>query len=234
MMAEIKWIKINVGMFDDEKIKLIEKLPDADTILVIWLKLLAQAGKANAGGYVMLTENIPYTEEMLSDIFNRPLNTVRLALQTFRSFEMIEWDENGIEITNWGKHQNLDALERMREKGKKRVQEHRAKKALDAPKDEIPFKEIVDCLNSKAGKRYRSNVEKTKKCIRARWNDGFRVDDFKSVINKKAAQWNGTEMEKYLRPETLFGTKFEGYLNESGNAPARNDGTTDLDSWAND
>lgn len=76
--------------------------------------------------------------------------------------------------------------------------------------------EIVDFLNEKAGTSYRASSEKTKSCIRARWNDGFRVDDLKSVIAKKSAQWKGTDMAKYLRPETLFGTKFEGYLNEGG------------------
>ena len=61
-------------------------MPEADTLLIIWIKLLAQAGKTNASGYIFLNENIPYTEDMLNT-FNRPLNTVRMALSVFKKFE---------------------------------------------------------------------------------------------------------------------------------------------------
>lgn len=76
------------------------------------------------------------------------------------------------------------------------------------------IKEIIDILNEITGSRYRYSSDKTKKHIVARLNEGFSVDDFKTVIVKKNAEWNGTEWEKFLRPETLFGTKFEGYLNQ--------------------
>lgn len=79
----------------------------------------------------------------------------------------------------------------------------------------IPFKEIVDYLNGKADRHFRHSTDKTKRLIKARCNEGFEVEDFKKVIDIKVSQWKGkAEMEKYLRPETLFGTKFEGYLNE--------------------
>ncbi|KON88973.1 hypothetical protein AF332_20730 [Sporosarcina globispora] len=130
-MAEVKWIKLNTSMFEDEKIRLIEALPEADTILIIWVKLLAQAGKTNASGYIYLNENIPFTDEMLATIFNRPLGTVRLALKTFEQFGMIEInDENFISISNWEKHQNIDGLEKIRLDTKKRVQKHREKQKL--------------------------------------------------------------------------------------------------------
>nr|WP_227005698.1 conserved phage C-terminal domain-containing protein [Leuconostoc citreum] len=84
--------------------------------------------------------------------------------------------------------------------------------------DHVPYKEIVDYLNEKIGSKYRSSGSKTKSLIKARSNEGFSLDDFKTVIEKKAKEWSGTTMEKYLRPETLFGTKFEGYLNEKQSA----------------
>ncbi|MCP1276284.1 conserved phage C-terminal domain-containing protein [Leuconostoc citreum] len=84
--------------------------------------------------------------------------------------------------------------------------------------DHVPYKEIVDYLNEKTGSKYRSSGSKTKSLIKARTNEGFNLDDFKTVIEKKAKEWSGTNMEKYLRPETLFGTKFEGYLNEKQSA----------------
>jgi len=84
--------------------------------------------------------------------------------------------------------------------------------------DHVPYKEIVDYLNEKTGSKYRSSGSKTKSLIKARTNEGFSLDDFKTVIEKKAKEWSDTNMEKYLRPETLFGTKFEGYLNEKQSA----------------
>jgi predicted phage replisome organizer len=93
-MAEIKWFKLSTTMFDDDNIKLIESLPDHDSILIIWIKLLAQAGKCNASGYLILNNKIPYTDEMLASIFRRPINTVRLALNTFKKFGMIEFEDD--------------------------------------------------------------------------------------------------------------------------------------------
>ena len=125
-MSEVKWIKITTSMFDDEKIRIIESMPDADSILVIWIKLLTLSGKVNSNGFIFLTENIPYTDEMLSNLFSRPLSTVRLALQTFKQFGMVEFDDkNFLYITNWDKHQNIEGLEKIREQTRQRVAKHR-------------------------------------------------------------------------------------------------------------
>ena len=80
--------------------------------------------------------------------------------------------------------------------------------------DNIPYKEIIDYLNSKTGKKYRDNVQKNKSLIKARWSEGYRLKDFKQVIDNMFKDWSGTKYEKYLRPETLFGTKFDSYLNQ--------------------
>ena len=80
--------------------------------------------------------------------------------------------------------------------------------------DQIPFSAIIDYLNEKACTHYRAGTSKTKERIRARWREGFRLDDFKRVIDVKCAEWIGTEFEKYLCPDTLFGTKFEKYANQ--------------------
>lgn len=129
-MAEVKWIKITTNMFEDEKIDFIESLPEADAILVIWVKLLTLAGRCNAGGFIFLTEKIPYTLEMLSHKFRRPLNTVKLALKTLGELEMIIFDDGYLKIKNWEKHQNIEGLDRIREQTRKRVAKHRAKKSL--------------------------------------------------------------------------------------------------------
>ena len=130
-MADVKWIKIVTDVFDDEKIQLIDNLPERDAIIVMWFKMLCLAGKQNNGGVFMLNDRIAYTDEMLSTVFRRPLNTVRLALDTFEKFGMIEIVNNTILIPNWDKHQSLDKLEQAREKARKRVAKHREKqKAL--------------------------------------------------------------------------------------------------------
>jgi predicted phage replisome organizer len=123
----VPWIKINTNIFDDEKIKIIDGLPDHDAILVIWIKLLTLAGKSNSGGCLLISDSIPYTDEMLSAVFNRPLNTVRLALETFVSLEMIE-KHDSIKLVNWEKHQNGLALEVIRANDRKRKQLQREKK----------------------------------------------------------------------------------------------------------
>lgn len=82
-------------------------------------------------------------------------------------------------------------------------------------RENIPFSEIVDYLNERAGTRYRASTAKTKEHIRARWREGYRLDDFKRVIDVKCAEWLGDDkMARYLCPDTLFGTKFEKYLNQ--------------------
>lgn len=129
-MADVKWIKIVTDVFDDEKMILIESMPEADSIIVIWFKLLCMAGKQNNSGVFMLNDKIAYTDEMLSTIFRRPLNTVRLALKTFETYGMIEVVENVITIPNWEKHQSLDELERKKELNRQRVAAYREKQKL--------------------------------------------------------------------------------------------------------
>ncbi len=75
------------------------------------------------------------------------------------------------------------------------------------------YKNIIAHLNEKAGTNYRENGKATQGHINARLAEGYTIDDFYKVIDKKCAEWKGSDMEKYLRPETLFGSKFENYLN---------------------
>jgi len=83
-------------------------------------------------------------------------------------------------------------------------------------KDKIPYQEIIDLLNKHSGKRYLSTTAATREKIKARWEEGFRISDFEKVIKIKCSQWkDDPEMQKYLRPITLFSPKFEGYLNEN-------------------
>nr|DAY06202.1 MAG TPA: replisome organizer protein [Caudoviricetes sp.] len=126
-MSEIKWIKITTDIFDDEKICLIDALPDHDAILVIWFKILALAGKHNRNGLLMMSDKVHYTDEMLATIFRRPLNTVRMALGIFEQFGMVEIIDGIIALPNWEKHQNIDGMEKIKTQTRNRVAKYREK-----------------------------------------------------------------------------------------------------------
>lgn len=114
MANDVKWIKITTDIFDDEKILLIESMPNAYPIIVFWFKLLCLAGKQNNGGVFMMNDKIAYTDKMLATIFRMKESTVKLAIKTFQQFGMIEISNGIIAIPNWNKHQSLDALEKKR------------------------------------------------------------------------------------------------------------------------
>lgn len=126
-MSNVKWIKITVDIFDDEKILLIESLPDADSIIVIWFKLLCLAGKQNNHGVFMLNDSIPYTDEMLATIFRRKVTTVKMALEVFEQFGMISRIDGAVTIPKWGKHQSLDQLENRQEYMREYMRNYRQK-----------------------------------------------------------------------------------------------------------
>ena len=128
-MADMKWIKITTDIFDDEKILLIESLPNAYAIITCWFKLLCLAGKQNNGGVFMIGQ-IAYTEKMLATIFRMKEATVTMALQTFQQFGMVEIIDGVITIPNWGKHQNLDAYEQKKERDRAYQAERRRKQKL--------------------------------------------------------------------------------------------------------
>lgn len=89
----------------------------------------------------------------------------------------------------------------------------------DKSDDVIPYSEIISYLNEKAGRSFKT-TEAHKRFIKARWNEDYKLDDFKKVVDNKVADWtgktiNGQPAEKYLQPSTLFGTKFDNYLNQT-------------------
>lgn len=147
MTSDVKWIKICSDIFDDEKIMLIENLPSADSIIVIWFKLLCLAGKNNNSGVFILNDKIAYTDEMLATVFRRDINTVRLALKTFENYGMIEIVSGVYTIPNWGKYQNLDKIEQKSQYMRNYMQEYRKKQ-----KDKIECKtnsKLYGKVNSK-------------------------------------------------------------------------------------
>lgn len=133
-MADVKWIKITTDIFDDEKILLIESLPDSYAIITVWFKLLCLAGKQNNSGVFMMGQ-IAYTDKMLATIFRMKEATVTMALQTFEQFCMIEIIDGVITIPNWGKHQNLEQIEARKEYQREYQREYRKKQKQIASSD---------------------------------------------------------------------------------------------------
>lgn len=124
-MADIKWIKITVDMFDNRKIKHLRRLPEGNSIVLIWVMLLTMAGRCNAGGMIFLTENICYTPKMLADELGFEENTVLLALDALERLGMVSTVGNTLRIDGWEEHQNIDGMEKIKEQTRKRVAAHR-------------------------------------------------------------------------------------------------------------
>lgn len=130
-MAEVQWIKLYIDMFDKRKIKKLRRLPAGNELLLIWVMLLATAGKCNAGGMIYITESVPFTEDDLADELDFDVNTIRLAIQAFKELDMIATSDDGfISVIGWEEYQNEKKLAEIREQTRKRVAKHREKKKL--------------------------------------------------------------------------------------------------------
>lgn len=131
-MSDVKWIKITTDMFDNRKIRHLRKLPEGNSIVLIWVMLLAMAGKCNDHGKIYLTESIPYTPKMLADELDFEENTVQLALQALEQLDMIVLEDGYFSITGWEEHQNIEGMDRIREQNRIRKQRQREKERLIA------------------------------------------------------------------------------------------------------
>ncbi|MGV0167630.1 phage replisome organizer N-terminal domain-containing protein [Furfurilactobacillus sp. WILCCON 0119] len=260
-MADIHWIKLKTSMFDDEKIRLIEAMPEADSILIIWVRLLVLAGKTNDDGLIYIQRDMPYTDEALATLFSKKVSVVKLALNLLAKFNMIEVNNQGlIQIENWEKHQNVTGMDRVKEQARLRKQRQRERQNTlsighvtsrdshatesDSESDTesdtevnkenmFPWQSVVDYLNEKTGKHFKHTAA-NKTAIMARHKEGYTADDMRKVIDSKTAEWlKDTKMNKFLQPSTLFrASKFEGYVN---NLPAQEQSSSmDLKDWTGD
>lgn len=177
-MSDVKWIKITTDIFDDEKILLIESLPEAESIIVIWFKLLCLAGKMNNSGVFMMANSIAYTDKMLATIFRRKEATVKLALETFQQFGMIELIDGVITIPNWGKYQNFDKIDKNREYMRAYMQNYREKqKEISCKTNSKTNSKANSKTNSKANVNPLDKNRLDKKEIREEKNINTRAQD---------------------------------------------------------
>ena len=208
-------------------------------LLKFWIWILCKASHKNSQQRVGITETEVLKGQFIfgrieaSKELNLPKATIYRYLKLLESERMIVAKTNNkfsvITVVNWGLYQDGKEQNEHQMSNKWATNEHQMStnknvenvKNLKEIKNIGPFKEIIEYLNEKAGTNFKSTTKSTQRDITARFNEGFKLEDFQKVINKKVVEWKDSEYAKYLRPETLFGKKFEGYLNQ----PERNECT---------
>jgi predicted phage replisome organizer len=145
-MTKVSWIRLEIDMFDNKKIRHIRKLPEGNNIVLIWMMLLTMAGRCNSNGIIFLAENIPYTNKMLADELDFDESVIELALTILEKFGMITRDGTLLSIPGWEEHQNIDGLEKIREQTRKRVAEHRKRQKELSEEECMPeIPEQISC-----------------------------------------------------------------------------------------
>ena len=205
-MSDVRWIKITTDIFDDEKIQLIESMPEGDTLIVIWFKLLVLADKQNYSGVLALGDKIFYTEEMLTTVFRRKATTVKLALKTFERFSMIAFVDGAVTIPNWEKHQNIDGLEKIRQQTRERVTRFRQKqKAVVNDKEQLKLEcNVTEALlvtdgNGQVTQQIKNKSKKENKTIldnSSRETQPYIKPEYYSLLQVIADKYN----EKFFYP----------------------------------
>lgn len=183
-MADIKWVKLDTGLFDNRKIKQIRTLPEGDSLVVIWLQLICLAGNTNDGGLIYFTKEVPYTDQMLATAFGESLATVQLALRTFETFGMIEVVNDVICLSNWEKYQAVEGMERIREqnRNRKRLQREREKvKLLESHGTERDTSRDVTQQN----KNKKENKNKNTESIKSRRFTPPTLDEVKAYVQER-------------------------------------------------
>lgn len=238
------WLKLEEGFFNEKEIKKLRRIAGGDTYTIIYLKMMLMSLQFEGKLFFEGVEET-FIEElalMLDEDIDNVKVTVSYLISTglMKEVNPIEAELTKIPSMIGSEQASAARVRRHRERlkelkateGYEQLPEDTTGKALqsnsdvtngntdidieketDTHKEEI--REIVSYLNEKIGSRYRPGTEVTKKHINARLNEGFTVDDCKTVIDIKADEWLGNkDMKKYLRPQTLFGTNFESYLNQ--------------------
>lgn len=239
------YLKLKDNFFDSDSMILLESMPDgykySNILLKLYLRSLKNEGKLmfnnripfNANMLSQITRHSVGDVEKAIQIF-KELDLIEILdngaiyisdIQNFIGRSSTEADRKR-EYRNRIENEKQSLLGQMSDKSPDKSppekeleieleieldKEHSPAKAEPS----IPYKEIVDYLNGKTDRNFKHTTNKTKSLIKARWDEGFNLNDFKQVIDNKVADWKGdAKWSDYLRPNTLFGTKFEGYLNQ--------------------
>jgi len=230
MPSDVNFFYVKTDIFDDEKIRLIESMPDSDTLLVLWIKVIAQAAKCNAEGWIYLTPGKPYTDEHLATLWRRPINTIRLALKLFEDMGMIHRNGDGIFVTNFMTIQNANVLNRIREATRQRVQRLRERRKLALPEGCNATSNVTGSatvtpipIHDTDTDNNIDNIEQIKKCNVT--NDDFRlpcgqtVGRLKRILLKETREHEGLSKRKkrfYYSELKRIGVPIDELMKEKG------------------
>lgn len=234
-MAEKRfyWLKLKEDYFNSPKIKKLRKIAGGDTYTIIYLKM--QLLSIHNQGIIKFEKIEPTIEEELALKLDEDVENVSVTLAYLQSQGLIDTNENEFLLleasNNIGSEGQSAERKRLFDKKKKEQALLSNASVTQVKRNSISIsnsksisninniEEIIYYLNSKCETKYRSSTPKTQQLIKARQKEGFKLEDFKTVIDNMTSKWKGTDMEQYLRPETLFGTKFESYLNIKQTTP---------------
>jgi uncharacterized phage protein (TIGR02220 family) len=237
-MVQMRWVPIPNRLDGDGYTELISH-PRGPAHLGAWCSLLAVASRCGIRGTLLRDGGQPHDALSLERITRIPVSVWEEALPRLINIGWItgcdvpqEGDAHPAPIPHPsamnGRKEGMEGREWKEGKEGITLSGANAPDAVSALLEQqrteveaIPYSKIVDLLNSAASTRYNPKTDATRRFIKARWNEGYRLPDFERVIQSKCAQWKrDPKMVSYLRPQTLFGTKFEAYLNESSIAAA--------------
>ncbi|EHI98104.1 replisome organizer region-containing protein [Clostridium sp. DL-VIII] len=214
-MADIKWIKLATCMPDDEKMKLIDAMPERDTIHYVWIRILLLGGKINANGEIFLSEGKPLTAKMLAILFSRPIDAIKLALKVLSRFGMIEIaPDKVIRIVNWDKYQNIEGMERVREQNRKRAENHREKKKQEKKVSKSDAQESYESEVLEEGITLDENEEpeETKDLEQKNYSKSKDVSEENKGLDKKEPLEN-IETSEEASTNTVIDDKTNNYTN---------------------
>jgi len=239
MARKYYWLKLQHNFFNEKRIKKLRKIAGGDTYTIIYLKMqllsLQDEGK-------LYFDNVERTfEEEVALELDEDIEDVKVTIMYLLNCGLLEKVDDEYTLieakNNMGSETfNAEKMRQLREKRKESVtmlqdvtkcyididKEKDIDKDIDKEKNNKYIVEIIEHLNLRTGQNYKTTTKKTKDLIKARFNEKFTVDDFKTVIDKMCVEWMNTDMQKYLRPETLFGPKFESYLNREVRVTTKN------------
>ena len=243
MAKRYYWLKLKEDFFDDDTMQYIEEQENGIHYSNFYMKLCLKSLKSEGKLIRLIGDTlIPYDVKSLSKLTGVDIDTVRVAMALFERIGLVKILDTGeLYLTQMQEMigSETDKAQIMRRKRaeqkvignnvthmlpecytekeieKEIEKENRSNNIVEKESRQNTIKEIIDYLNLKTKKNFKASTKATQRHISARLEEGYSLEDFKCVIDKKVREWQGTEMDQYLRPETLFGTKFEGYLNQS-------------------
>ncbi len=221
----------------DGYIKLYRKVLDNPVVmrdadhLAIWVYLLLEARKFEKEAYLggkkitLKPGQLTTGRKQISGKLRVTESKIQRVLTLYENEHLIEQRTTNrnrlISIVGWDKYQDNEQLSEQPTDNQRTTNEQPVNTPKESKKERKKecinnntYSRVVEHLNARCGTNYKPETKKTRELIQARLNEGFALEDFKTVIDKKADEWTGTEFEKFLKPDTLFTNKFEGYLNQ--------------------